>query len=1068
MSAERCVHTLVVEQAARTADAIALRTEAGWLSYRGLDEASNRIAHHLRALGVGPEVLVALCLERSFEMVPVILGVLKAGGAYVPLDPADPPGRLRALLADCRPRVLLTHERLRSTFEALPLAVRAVDGLDIFADDSVELPSSAVVPDNLAYVIYTSGSTGTPKAVMCTHRALVDTLAWGRSAYALAAADRIALKTPYTFDPSLLELFWPLMVGGTIVVARPDGHKDPLYLVDLIRTRELTIAQFVPSALRAFLEVEGVESLRSLRLLIVGGEALPLELQDRLLSRLPVELVNHYGPTETSIDAAVWRCQRDAGRTVVPIGRPIADTRLDIVDSALRPVPTGVAGELVIGGTRLARGYLDRPGLTAERFVPDPLGRPGERRYRTGDLVRQDADGNLEFLGRIDHQIKIRGFRVELGEIEVILGQHAAVSEAAVVSREEGPGDHHLVAYIMPRGREAPSVPDLRDHLRARLPEHMVPEAFVFVDALPRSTAEKVDRAALAARPVARSADHGVERSVDRAAPPTRRRAALLPQVPYVAPSGAVEQAIAAVWQDVLAVDSIGAQDRFLDLGGESLRATRATLRLRELLGRDVPIVVMLQNASVAELAVHVGALPAHAAGPQAGAGPRGAAVARRPTVRSGRFPATRAQSRFWMEAQLGFDNAMPELLELEGALDLRALRLSLDLLVKRHAALRTTFDVAGSDVLQTIGLPAPASIEMLDLCDEPPERRDERAMELVADRSRVPFDLQRGPVFRTHLMKLAPDRHLMLWNLHHIVGDHVSIFLLYEELSALYRGFVIGSPATLPPIEVDAVDVARLERFDVPSEDTVAYWRRALDGQAPPLDLPVARSRGERKTLRGGVCPIYMSQLPTDGLRALAIAEGVTFHMAVLSALFALLHRYSEREELVIGVPATTRERIEYERTVGNFVNLLPVRLHLTGALSFRQLLARVRATTLEAYRHKHMPFDRIIAEVAPRRSAAHNPLYQMLLELARDGEVSLHGLRVRRPWPPHPGRQLLDLSFVLSEEDHQVWGELAYNADLFDGDAAAGIAEHFVALIEAAVANPDQRIAELAMTRD
>ena len=1060
MSAERCVHTSVVEQAARTGDAIALRSEAGCLSYRELDGASNRIAHHLRALGVGPEVLVALCLERSLEMVPVILGVLKAGGAYVPLDPTDPPGRLRALLADCKPRVLLTHERWRPTFEGLPLAVRAVDGLGMFADDSAASPGPAAVPDNRAYVIYTSGSTGTPKAVMCTHRALVDTLEWGRSAYALAATDRMPLKTPYSFDPSLLELFWPLMVGGTIVMARPDGHKDPIYLVDLIRTNEITIAQFVPSALRALLEVEGVEALRSLRLLIVGGEALPLDLHDRLLSRLPVELVNHYGPTETSIDAAVWRCRRDPGRTVVPIGGPIAGTRLDVVDSELRPVPAGVAGELVIGGTRLARGYLDRPGLTAERFVPDPLGAPGARRYRTGDLVRRDAAGNLEFLGRIDQQIKIRGFRVELGEIEVILGQHGAVSEAAVVPREEAPGEPHLVAYIVPRGTEPPSIPDLRDHLRARLPEHMVPEAFVLVDALPRSTAEKLDRAALAARSVAPSPDRDV--------PPARRRAALLPQVPYVAPSGAVEQAIAAVWQDVLAIDSIGAQDRFLDLGGESLRATRATLRLRELLGRDVPIVVMLQNASVAELAVHVDAMPARAAGSQAGARPRGAAVARRPTVRSGRFPATRAQSRFWMEAQLGFDNAMPELLELEGPLDLRALRLSLDMLVKRHAALRTTFDVAGSDVMQTIGLPVPASIEMLDLGAEPPERRDERAMELVADRSRVAFDLQRGPLFRSHLMKLAPERHLLLWNLHHILGDHVSIFLLYEELSALYRGFVTGSPATLPPIEVDAVDVARLERFETPSEETIAYWRRALDGQAPPLDLPVARPRGERKTLRGGVCPIHMAQLPTDGLRALATAEGVTFHMAVLSALFALLHRYSEREDLVIGVPATTRERIEYERTVGNFVNLLPVRLQVTGTLSFRQLLARVRATTLEAYRHKHMPFDRIIAEVAPRRSAAHNPLYQVLLELARDGEVSLHGLRVRRPWPPHPGRQLLDLSFVLSEEDHQVWGELAYNADLFDGDAAAGIAEHFVVLIERAAANPDLMIAELAMTRD
>ncbi|HEY0191960.1 MAG TPA: AMP-binding protein, partial [Kofleriaceae bacterium] len=318
-------------QAARTPDAIAVRADAGCLSYRELDEASNRIAHHLRALGVGPEVLVALCLERSLELVPVILGVLKAGGAYVPLDPTDPPARLHATIADCQPRVLLTQERSRATFEALPITVCAVDGLALFAADSAAAPTTTVAPDNLAYVIYTSGSTGTPKGVMCSHGALAETLAWGCRAYAITAADRMALKTPYTFDPSLLELFWPLVSGGTVVVARPDGHKDPLYLVELIRTHELTLAQFVPSALRALLELEhGVESLRSLRRVIVGGEALPLELHDRLLARLPCELVNHYGPTEATIDAAVWRCR--PGRAVVPIGGPIAGTRLEVVD----------------------------------------------------------------------------------------------------------------------------------------------------------------------------------------------------------------------------------------------------------------------------------------------------------------------------------------------------------------------------------------------------------------------------------------------------------------------------------------------------------------------------------------------------------------------------------------------------------------------------------------------------------------------------------------------------------------------------------------------------------------
>ena len=588
---DACIHELFESQVRRTPDAVAAVFEDEQLTYRELNTRANQLAHHLRTLGVGPETRVGICMERSLEMVVGILGVLKAGGAYVPLDPAYPKERLVFMLQDTQAPVLLTQARLTQVMAESVAHVVCLDAdWDAVAAHSGASPASGATARNLAYVIFTSGSTGQPKGVMVEHRALANHMHWVQSTFPMGESDRELQHTPLTFDVSVWEFFAPLLSGARLILARPDGQRDSAYLVEVIAQQRVTSIQVVPSLLRMLVEEPRLSACTSLRRVFCGGEALSLELAQRLFARLDVELYNLYGPTETCIDATCWRCDR--GQNTVLIGRPLANTQTYILDPHRQPVPIGVPGELYIGGEGLARGYLNRPDLTAERFVPNPFGGGAcTRLYRTGDLARYRPDGNIEFLGRVDHQVKLRGFRVELGEIEAVLGQHPAVQETVVVVREDSPGDKRLAAYIVPGPHQTPESGELRSYLKRKLPEYMIPSAFVVLDALPLTPSGKVDRRRLPALDRARS----------------QRESG------YVAPRNVLEERLAKIWERVLGVEPISVTDNFFDLGGHSLLAVRLFVRIERRMARSLPLASIFQAPTVEQLAAMICTAPSSA-----------------------------------------------------------------------------------------------------------------------------------------------------------------------------------------------------------------------------------------------------------------------------------------------------------------------------------------------------------------------------------------------------------------------------------------------------------------------
>jgi amino acid adenylation domain-containing protein len=582
---DRCLHELIEAQVKLTPEAVAVAFEGKQLTYSELNAKANQLARHLRKMGVVPDSLVGVCVERSLEMVVGLLGILKAGGAYVPMDPEYPKDRLAFMLEDSSVKVLLTQGKLADSLPKCNARLTRLDTdwplIEGESDADVERRVSA---EHLAYMIYTSGSTGKPKGAMNTHRGIVNRLLWMQDAYQLTAADRVMQKTPFSFDVSVWEFFWPLLAGAKLVVARPGGHRDGAYLAQLIEREKITTVHFVPSMLQAFLEQEGLrESCSSLKRVICSGEALPMEYQRRFFSVIGAELHNLYGPTEASVDVTYWACQRESRMSTVPIGRPIANTRIYILDRRLQPVPAGVAGELHIGGVGLARGYHNRPELTAEKFISDPFsGEPGARLYKTGDLARHLPDGNIEYLGRLDHQVKIHGFRIELGEIETVLNQHPKVQSSVVVAREDKPGEKRLVGYFVARNGEADPA-EIREWLGAKLPEYMVP-TLIPLQALPLSPNGKVDRKALPAPEVK----------------------SLIPSSAYAAPQTVTEHLLASVWAKELGLEKVSVSDNFFDIGGHSLVLIRIQAKLNQSLGRHVSIVEMFQFPTIHALANHL------------------------------------------------------------------------------------------------------------------------------------------------------------------------------------------------------------------------------------------------------------------------------------------------------------------------------------------------------------------------------------------------------------------------------------------------------------------------------
>ena len=1030
---------LLAVQAARTPAAVALVCGGERVSYAGLERSANRLALALRRLGVGPDEVVALHLERGMELVTAMLATLKAGGAYLPLDPSLPAERREFLLEDSKARVVLTRDLTAvssGASVALSLEPGWADGLP-----EPEGPlTHGLLPSHPAYVLYTSGSTGRPKGVVVPHSALVNHMLWMRESLPLTREDRVLQKTPAHFDASVWEIWAPLLAGARLVLARPEGHRDPAYLVAAVREHGITVLQVVPTLLRALLEQEGLAECRTLRRLCVGGEALTADLRDGFFALgLGAELVNLYGPTEATIET-VWVQVRPEEGASVPIGRPISNTRAWLLDRWGEPVPAGVPGHLHLGGASLGRGYVGSPDLTAASYVPDPFGPPGSRLYRTGDLARWRPDGPLEYLGRIDHQVKIRGLRIEPGEIEAALRRLPQVREAVVLVREHAPGDWRLVACVVPRQDAAPDAGPIQEALRASLPDYMIPSAFVFFQGFPLNTSGKVDRRALERTAVIPEPQPGTEGD---------------------APRGPVEELLAGIWMEVLRLETVGRKDDFFALGGHSLLAAQVVSRVRQAFGTELPLQRLFESPTIAALAdaFYEGLQRDRAAAPP---------LAR--VARDENLPLSFAQQRLWFLDQLdpgGTAYNIPVAVRLEGLLDIAVLRGALCEVVRRHEVLRTTFAARGGEPVQVIAPGLELPVPLLDLSGLPEEARAAEARRLARSEVRRPFDLAAGPLMRVSLLVLGAREHAALVSFHHIVADGWSMGVFLDELAALYAAFLRGAPSPLPPLPVQYADFAHWQRRYLQGEvlaEQLAYWRDQLAEAPAGIELATDRPRSAVHTSRAGESAFELGAELTGQLRALARGERATLFMVLFAAWNGLLARVSGQEDLVVGVPVAGRNRREIERLIGFFVNTLALRNHLTGDPSRRELLGRVRESTLGAYTHQDLPFETVVAELRPDRARAANPLFQVLfvLQNAPRGELRVPGLTLSAPPPAGGGAAKLDLTLSLMESAEGLRGSLEYRSELFDPATAARLLQHFRVLLEGLATGPEQRLSQ------
>ena len=1034
----RGLDRLFRDQAQRTPDRPALGFGGERLSYRELDARANRVARSLRRRGVGLESRVGLCVERSAAMVVGMLAILKAGGAYVPLDPALPRERLAYMARDAGVRVVLTQESLRTLVPAGRTALSLDGDLRALDEDDSDLGLDTPA-DALAYVIYTSGSTGEPKGVGVPHRA-VARLVLGTDYLTLGPGDVVAQVSSPSFDATTFEVWGPLLNGAQVAgITREVTLSPPAFAEELGEQGVTTL--FLTTALFNQLAREAPQALAG-RTVLFGGEAVdPQWVRRALECAAPRRLLHVYGPTETTT-FATWHQVTEVAASAdnVPIGKAIANTTRYVLDPDLNPVPPAVAGELYLGGDGVARGYLERPALTAERFLPDPFGSaPGGRLYRTGDLVRARPDGALEFLGRVDHQVKLRGFRIELGEIEALLARHPAVRVAVVVVREDEPGDRRLVAYLEWATATGVAAGELRAWLGSQLPEYMIPAAFVAVDAIPLNRNGKVDRGALPA--------------------PEGRRLELAEEV--VPPRTPVEEILAGIYAQVLGVERVSAGDSFFDLGGHSLKATQVVSRVREALQAELPLRALFEAPTVAELAVRVEEERRRGLGERA---------APELTVRpdeAGSPPLSFAQQRLWFLDQLepgGAAYNVPLVLRLSGPLDAEALDRAYQEIQRRHAVLRTSFASDGGAPVQRVarsGVP----LERSDLRGRDTAAGDE----MVAGEVATPFDLARGPLVRGRLLRLTDSQHLLVVVTHHAVSDGWSIGVFARELEALYAAFRAGQPSPLPGLALQYGDFAGWQRDWLSGEalsSQLDYWRRVLAGCSEGVTFPCDHPRPTRPAARGQRRSLPLSPGLSDDIRAFSRREGVTLFMTLLAALDVLLSRHSGQSDIQVGTPIAGRTHAELEPLVGFFVNTLVLRTELSGNPSFRELLARVRETALGAYAHQDLPFEKLVAELQPQRDPGRTPLFQVMFNLVNleTRPPRLEGLEVEALPNPEPESKF-DLTLYALDGPGEIRLVALYNPDLYDARRMAEILGQLELVLAQAVSSPEAPIDRLSL---
>ncbi|MFB1479128.1 non-ribosomal peptide synthase/polyketide synthase, partial [Corallococcus sp. RDP092CA] len=1045
---DTCVHERFAAHAARTPDAVAVVCDDGRLTYGELNRRANQLAHWLRARGVGPDARVGLLTERTPDAIVGMMGILKAGGAYVPLEPSHPAERLCTVLEDAAASLVVTQASLAASVADASRGHVCLDtDAAMLAREREDTPARLGDSSSLAYVIFTSGSTGRPKGVAVEHRQLNHYVDGVTLRLELPPAASFASVSTLAADLGHTAVFPTLSGGGTLHLISKERATDPAALGDYFQRHAVDCLKIVPSHLTALLASPSPERVLPRKRLVLGGEASDPALVARVHALAPgLEVFNHYGPTETTVGVLTWKVARGtqlAATASVPLGRPLPNARMYVLDAAMQPVPVGVPGELFIGGAGVARGYLGQPGLTMERFLADPFHPvPGARVYRTGDRVRYLPDGALEFLGRVDFQVKVRGFRIELPEVEAAMSGLPGVAEVVVLAREDVPGDKRLVAYVVAVPGHTLDAGALRQGLKSRLPDYMMPSAFVMLAALPLTSNGKVDRRALPAP----------EQDASDARPV------------YVAPRTPTEELLAALWSRLIGVERVGAHDNFFELGGHSLLAMQVASRIREAFGVELPLRMLFEAPSVAELARRVDVLVAQGRGVQA---PPLVAL-----TRAERMPLSFAQQRLWFLNQLEPDSAfysMPLSVRLDGTVDVAALEQAFTELVRRHESLRTTFPTREGQPAQVVHSPAPFSVTKVDLSGVPEAQREAEASRQANEEAQRPFRLDTGPLLRVKLFKLSAEQHVMLVTMHHIVSDGWSLGVLVREMAALYEAFATGRTPSLPELPVQYADYAGWQR-DWLQGDVLArqlgYWKQQLTGAPSALELPTDRPRPAVQTYRGASIQFRMGRQATEALKALALKEGVTPFMVLLTAWQVLLSRYSGQDDVTVGTPIAGRGRTETEGLIGFFVNTLVLRAKLGGNPSFRELLAQVRETTLSAYAHQDVPFEKLVEELAPTRDTSRTPLFQVLLSFrgAPVPELKVPGLTLRAVPLEHRTAQF-DLNMTHSEVDGELRGAMEYNSDLFDASTAERMLSHLAVLLEGVAASPDAPIQRLPL---
>jgi len=1035
------VHTMFERWVEKQPDAVALHFDGRDVTYAALNARANQLARWLRSRGVGPDVLVGICCERSVELMTAILGVLKAGGAYVPIDPEYPADRVEFMVKDAGAPIVLTQakwdERLAG-YQGERFRLDA-DWARLKSTRTAN-PGYEVTGDQLAYMIYTSGSTGRPKGAMNTHRGIANRLLWMQDEYGLTPDDRVLQKTPFSFDVSVWEFLWPLMTGAQVVMAVPGGHRDPRYLVDVIERARITTIHFVPSMLHAFLDEPGLDRCRSLKRVICSGEALPPELLRRFTAALDAPLHNLYGPTEAAVDVTSWACDPADVRSIVPIGKPIANTQIYLLDAQRQPVPVGVTGELYIGGVGVGRGYLNRPELTAETFVPDPFQGNGARMYRTGDLARHRTDGNIEYLGRVDNQVKIRGFRIELGEIEAGLLEYPGVTGAVVVAQDTAAGDKRLVGYVATSDGTDTLAASLKAHLGRTLPDYMVPSAFVALDEIPLLPNGKIDRARLPGVVVGGS---------------------------HVTPEPGVESEIAAIWEDVLRQAPLGATDDFFALGGNSLSASQVVSRIGRRLQARVGIRDIFSFPTIRSLAGEVQRTKGQDLPPIVPLG-----------VQSD-YELSHAERRFWIQDQLADQdkgNSHPACFLIEGALDVAALRRAFQALVSRHEILRTVFVNVNGQPRQKILTAEESGFDPVETALSGTADLESSLRTIEQQQASSRMDLTTGPLFRVQIVRLGADRHICVCSMHHTITDGWSVGVLLNDVAALYDAFVSGRPNPLAPLAIQYRDFAAWQNritSGAESDGMRGYWAAKLGGGVPVLALPADFARTSAGYVRA-VRRFVVDRALVGQLEAAARHQGATLFMAMLSCIKALLYRHTAQQDICVGSPVAGRVHPDLEPQIGAYLNIVALRDTVSGDDTMASVLHAVRETTLDAFANQLYPFDRVVEDLRLKRVAGRNPLFDVGFTLQNQNEVqvreSSRHLRMtdmaRDDEAFEDPEASTDLWFVARNEEGNLAVQVVYNGSLFRPERVDQWTQDLLTIVSAAAANPDTTVKAVPLT--